>query len=49
MNFRATETTRRLLVLLAATLTIKGEKWYTMTDVIERAIRELAERMKVKA
>lgn len=43
VSFRVTRTMRRLLESLAARLTLKDGKRYTLTDVVEEALRRLAE------
>ncbi len=48
MSLKVTEETRHLVEQLAARLTINCKERHTLTDVIELAVRELAERIKVK-
>ena len=48
VSFRITEEIRALVEQLSARLTIKQRRRFTLTDVLEEAIRRLAEQEGVK-
>jgi len=48
MSFKVAPELRRAIELLAAKLTVDGDKKYTMTDVVETAVLEMADRRGIK-